>query len=103
MTMGMQALYLVEAKTRQILLEQDLQELVDRIEQIGGAVKAHFELTLLDFRTRFNGMKEDLVLLHETDENDWGEFCNELDASMLKLKHDIGAAKAEVEEQKAFA
>ncbi|MCB0183739.1 MAG: hypothetical protein KDE31_05720 [Caldilineaceae bacterium] len=101
--MGMQALYLVEAKTRQILLEKELEELVERIEEIGGAVKARFALPLLEFRSRFSGMQEDLVLLHETDEHDWGEFCNELDAAMLKLKHDIGAAKAEVEEQKVFA
>lgn len=101
--MGMQALYLVEAKTRLILLEKEIQVLADLIAHAGNEMKARYGPTMTEFRTRFSGIEEDLALLHEIDEHDWGEFCNELDMAMQMLKHDVGTAKAVFEGQMAFA
>jgi len=101
--MGMQALYLVEAKTRLILLEKEILALADLIDHAGHEMKARYEPTMTDFRTRFKEMGEDLALLHAIDEHEWGEFCNELDTAMQGLKHDVGTARAEFEQQMTFA
>ena len=101
--MGLEALFLVEAKTRLILLEKEIDALVDLIDHAGTEMQSRYTPTLASVHERFQGMEEDLELLHQVDESGWGEFCSELDAEIHKLMHEVSVIKAEFEEQMAFA
>ena len=103
MIMGMQALYLVEAKTRLILLEKEIAALVYMIEHADMAIQNRYADTLDDLRARFEKMEADLAFLHEIDDSEWGEFPSQLDAAIHKLIHDVSMVKSEFEAQLAFA
>jgi len=94
--MGLEALYIIEVKTRLIELGKELDAYVAEAEEVDGVTRAAFESHIEDFRERFEELEESHDLLTMFDPSEWGSFRNKIDVSLRKLSHDVAAARAEL-------